>query len=225
MRIFLLLVLLGAPAWPQLTSRYAAADFPLTADPAAPQWRDAPSVVTSAGRNGEPLANADTEIRSRWTDRNLYFLFTSRYESMHLKPQPSTKTETWGLWDYDVVEVFIGHDAQNIGRYKEFEVSPQGEWVDLDVDRSRPGKHVDWLWNSGFRFQTDIDSSRKIWRCEMQIPWKAIDPRPPATGNQLRLNLYRIEGAPPNRRYIAWRPVHSPSFHTPEAFGTLRLTK
>jgi hypothetical protein len=57
----------------------------------------------------------------------------------------------------------------------------------------------------------------------MRIPWTAIDPRPPAAGNELRLNLYRVEGAPPARKFIAWRPVNSDSFHTPEAFGTLRL--
>ncbi len=56
-----------------------------------------------------------------------------------------------------MVEAFIGHDLANIDLYKEFEVSPQGEWVDLDVDRKRQGKEVDWLWNSGFHFKTRID--------------------------------------------------------------------
>lgn len=198
-------------------------DFALTADPANPRWRGVPPVSAGQSRNGEPMPASRTEVRSLWTRRYLYFLFNAPYESMKLTPSPSTVKETWGLWDYDVVEVFIGWDPKNTGRYKEFEVSPQGEWVDLDVDRGRPGRHVDWQWDSRFEVRTRVDGARKIWNCEMRIPWKAIDPRKPAPGNELRLNLYRIEGSEPNRKYIAWRPVHSPSFHTPEAFGILRL--
>ena len=59
----------------------------------------------------------------------------------------------------------------------------------------------------------------------MRIPWKAIDSAPPSPGHELRVNLYRIEGAPPNRIFLAWRPVDSDSFHTPEKFGLLRLVE
>ncbi len=58
----------------------------------------------------------------------------------------------------------------------------------------------------------------------MQIPWSSIDPRPVQAGNELRLNLYRIEGGP-NRKFIAWQAVNSESYHTPEKFGRLRLTE
>lgn len=206
-----------------LESRYAARDARLTADPQAVLWKDIAGVVTSNGRHGEPIPGSRTEVRSRWTKRHLYFLFIAQYESMHLTPSPSTVKETWGLWEYDVAEVFIGWDREHIRRYKEFEVSPQGEWVDLDVDRDRSAKAVDWVWDSGFRSRTRVDAANKIWYCEMQIPWKSIDPRRPAAGAELRLNLYRIEGAPPNRKYIAWRLVNGPSFHAPESFGVLRL--
>mgnify|MGYP001093540332 CR=1 FL=1 len=229
MRAFSLLLLAclspGPPSGEVMLSRYAPAEFELTADPEAPPWRDAPAVVTESGRYGEPIANARTEIRSRWTDGHLYFLFISRYETLHLRPQPNPDRETWGLWDYDVVEVFIGHDLERINRYKEFEVSPQNDWIDLDVDRDRDGPKVDWKWNSGMKSKTRIDEARRTWYCEMAIPWPAIAPRPPRESDQFRLNLYRIEGAEPNRKYIAWRPVHSPSYHTPEAFGRLILVK
>lgn len=206
-----------------LDSQQVKADFPLTANPRTGHWRRAPMVVAERDRYGKPEPAARTEIRSLWTAKNLYFLFSSRFETMYLRPQPQPDQETWGLWDYDVVEVFIGHDLENINRYKEFEVSPRAEWVDLDVDRDRKEKEVDWLWNSNFRFRTRIDRKAKIWYCEMQIPWESIDTRKPVPGNQLRLNLYRIEGGPEPRKYITWQPVQSPSFHTPEAFGRLRL--
>ena len=208
-----------------LLSLESPRDFALTADPRAPQWKNVRGVVTASDRYGKPVPGAETEIRSRWTAGNLYFLFSSRYERMKLAANPKTSEETWGLWDYDVVEVFIGYDFERIGRYKEFEVSPLGEWVDLDVDRERKGREVDWLWNSRFRFHTRVDEAAKMWYCEMQIPWSSIDARPAKAGNELRLNLYRIEDSEPGRKFIAWRPVHSPSYHTPKAFGLLRLVR
>lgn len=206
-----------------LVSSRAGADFELSADPFAKAWRKAPSVATSSERWGKPVAGARTEIRSRWTASSLYFLFISQYESLHRQPNAPLDRDSWGMWDYDVAEVFIGDDLERIHLYKEFEVSPWGEWIDLDVDKTRKGKEVDAAWNSGFRHRTRIDEKRKIWYCEMQIPWNAIKRQPPKRGDELRLNLYRIEGAGENRKYIAWRPVNSPSYHTPEAFGRLRL--
>ena len=76
-----------------------------------------------------------TEIRSRWADKNLYLLFVCPYEELYAKPDPSYTAETNKLWEWDVAEVFIGSDFQNIKRYTEFQVSPRGEWVDLDIDR------------------------------------------------------------------------------------------
>ena len=209
----------------EMQSEYMAKPFPLTADPDAAQWKNVAGVETSHDRYGKEVPGARTEIRSRWTRRDLYFLFISQYQTQHLKGQPSKRKETWGLWEYDVVEVFIGWNALKPRQYKEFEVSPEEDWVDLDCDRDRKGTEVDWRWDSGFRARSRLDADRKIWYCGMAIPWKAIDQRQPREGNQLRLNLYRIEGAPPNRKYLAWRPVNAPSFHTPEAFGQIRLVK
>jgi hypothetical protein len=206
-----------------LASKAMAADVALTADPRAAHWRDVKGVVTATDRFGKPVPNGRTEIRSRWTDKNLYFLFVSNFDSTHLRPEHTPGKETWGLWDYDVVEVFIGWDLKNIHLYKEFEVSPRDEWVDLDVDKNNKAKMVDWLWNSNFRFKSHVDQGRKVWVCEMQIPWSSIETRPVKAGNELRLNLYRIEGAPPNRKFIAWQPVMNESYHTPERFGRLRL--
>lgn len=198
------------------------ADFAPTADPDAPQWK-VQGVFAATDPFGKPLPEARTEIRSRWTRENFYLLFISPYETLHLTPKPTPDKETWGIWEFDVVELFIGHDLTHINRYKEFEVTPQGEFVDLDVDKDKPGLTIDWLWDSRMKYKTRIDRERKIWYCEMQVPWKGIDPRPPAAGNELRMNLYRIEGAPPNRKYIVWNKIDNPSYHTPEKFGRLRL--
>jgi hypothetical protein len=204
-------------------SRFASADFALTADPQAAQWKDAPAVFAGNGPRGEPVAGHRSEIRSRWTNGNIYFLFVCPYKELHLKPDPVTTAETNELWNWDVAEVFIGSDFQRITRYKEFEVSPQGEWVDLDIDRVKPLPEGGWLWNSGFAVKARIDSQHKVWYGEMRVPFKSIDPRPPAAGNQLRVNYFRCQGAEPGRKFIAWRPTGQASFHVPQAFGILKL--
>ncbi len=215
-----------APAQETFSIPRSGKDRPLSTDPAAAPWAKGGQLVIDQDRYGRPVAGARTEVRGAWTKKYLYLLFASQFEKMSLKTNPSAKKETTGLWDYDVVEVFIGADLEHIGRYKEFEVSPQNEWVDLDVDLGRQGKQVDWEWDAGFERSSRIDQAARVWYCAMRIPWKSIAggfaPRP---GREYRLNLYRIEGAEPTRKYLAWRPVNSPSFHTPSAFGRLRLTQ
>ncbi len=204
-------------------SHRAPADFALTADSDAAAWRDVAGIFMDHGPKGDPVAGHRTEVRSRWTSNNLYFLFICPYQELHLHPHPSRTTETNQLWDWDVAEVFIGTNFENIHRYKEFEMSPQAEWVDLDIDSTKMGNADAWLWNSGFEVKARIDASRKIWYGEMRIPIKSIDDRPPAAGIEMRINFYRCQGADPNRKYIAWQPTHSATFHVPEAFGRLRL--
>ncbi|MGH9594029.1 MAG: carbohydrate-binding family 9-like protein, partial [Bryobacteraceae bacterium] len=80
-------------------------------------------------------------------------------------------------------------------------------------------------WNSGFQVAARIDPAAKIWYGAMKIPYRAVDSRAPKAGLTLRANLYRIEGPEPNRKYICWRPTHSPTFHMPVAFGILKLVE
>lgn len=207
-----------------LGSRFTSKTPALEANPRSPPWRNAPLVIAAQDRFGKPLPEARTEIRSLWTPTHLYFLFTAKYESMYLRPVPQLDKETHGLWDFDVVEVFIGHNLEQQNLYKEFEVSPRGEWVDLDIDKSKENIAA-WSWNSGFEFKTRIDEASKTWHCLMKIPWTSIARAAPVAGQEFRLNLYRIEGGPEPRKYITWQAVNSPSFHTPAAFGRLQLKK
>jgi hypothetical protein len=206
-----------------IDSRYAASDFHLTANPRAGQWKNEPAIFAENGPRGEPVLGHGTEIRSRWTLHNIYFLFICPYQELNLKPNPSRSAETNNLWNWDVAEVFVGSDFNRITRYKEFEVSPQSEWVDLDIDRVKPLPEGGWLWNSGFRVKARIDAHQKIWYGEMRIPLHSIDSRPPAPGLRMRINFYRCQGREPGRRFIAWQPTGKPDFHVPESFGVLKL--
>jgi hypothetical protein len=209
-----------------IESRSSKSEFALTADPNAAHWRNVKPVIAGNDAMGKPTPGHRTEIRSLWTDKNIYFLFTAPYETLHLKPNPSSSTETNKLWEWDVAEVFIGTDFKNIRRYKEFQVSPQNEWVDLDIDRDNPLPEGGWRWNApGYEVKARIDKDKNIWYGEMKIPIASIDTRPPAAGNEMRINFYRLQGPPPNRKGIAWQPTGGRSYHVPEAFGRLVLKK
>ena len=208
-----------------IVSTSTKADFALNADPTSANWKSVTGVVTDNGRFGEKIPNHRTEIRSVWTSKYLYLLFICQYEELNLKPNPSTTTETNKLWEWDVAEAFIGTDFKDIKHYTEYQVSPQGEWVDLDIDRKpTPAKH-DVDWNSGYEVKARIDAANKVWCGAMKIPMSKLDKRKPKVGLEMRANFYRIQGPTATKKYINWQPVNNNNYHTPEAFGLLRLGK
>ena len=208
----------------EAVSYHSNDDFPLTADPASPAWKSVRGVTFEHGRYGERVPGHLTEVRSRWTTANLYLLYVCPYESLYPKPGAAAAGETNELWNWDVAELFIGSDFENIRRYKEFEVSPRGEWLDLSIELNPGGKHkIDWLWNSGFTSRTRVDERNKTWYLEMRIPMSSLAEWKPEPGRAFRANFYRIQGMP--RKFLAWQPVNQDWFHRPEAFGKLVLAK
>jgi alpha-galactosidase len=103
--------------------------------------------------------------------------------------------------------------------YKEFEVAPNGMWIDLDIIPSGRGDL-----KSGLTRSVHVDAERKIWTAELAIPMRALTTKfdPSAAW---RVNFYRVEGKVEPRNYLAWQPTMSPqpNFHVPERFGTLRF--
>jgi len=201
----------------------AEKDSALTLDATSDFWRASRTIHIERDKYGKPAPKFRTEVRTRWTKSNLYFLFACPYEELYLKPDPKTTEETNELWNWDVAEAFIGSDFENIKRYKEFEVSPQGEWVDLDIDLTKPHHEDGWKWNSGFEAKARIDHEKHVWYAAMRIPFSSIDSRPPAVGNTLRINLFLSEGPKSNHQELTWQPSMSESFHVPEKFGLIRL--
>ena len=208
-----------------IQSTWAKSDPPLDTNSSSSFWQGSPAVYMDADTHGNRDPKYRTEIRARWTRRNLYFLFVCPYEELDLKPNPTTSAETNELWNWDVAEAFIGSDFNDIRRYKEFEISPQGEWIDLDIDLDKPQHEDGWKWNSGFTASARIDKRAHVWYGAMRIPYSAIDTRPAAAGNLLRINLFRSQGPASNRHQIAWQAPMSNSFHVPERFGLLKLVK
>lgn len=141
----------------------------------------------------------------------LYVLFICLYHELYLKPSPDTEKETNELWKWDVAELFIGSDFQDIKRYKEFEVSPQGEWVDLDINLALPHHETGWTWNSGFEVAARIDHEAHVWHGAMRIPFKAIDERGPAAGISSAPICFAARGRPDiNRTSLGGLPWPRP---------------
>lgn len=189
-------------------------------------WHTAtPALVDRGSRDAVPRPEVATEVRALWTTKHLYLAFTCPFTKLTVFQSPTSDRERVGgvgesLWDRDVVEAFIAPDSQHPGRYAEFEVAPTAEKLDVLINGP---EDKDFEWSSGFVAATHLDRNRNVWTCEMRIPLEKFAGQAPAVGKQWRLNLYRCDRA--NRAFLAWNPVLTGSFHTPERFGTLEFTE
>jgi hypothetical protein len=166
----------------------------------------------------------DTEVRGFWTARSLYLLFACPYRSLNRFPPGPDGRDRDKLWDRDVVEVFLGDDWKNIRHYREYEIAPTGERVDLAIDLDGGGEGR--AWSSGWETRARIDQAAKIWYAAARIPLASVSSARVAPGTRWRINLYRIDGEGPDsqRRFLCWQPtcvVNRDPNHVPEAFGTL----
>lgn len=188
--------------------------------PSSPDWEQAPPFRFDADWQGK---NADsersTEARLLWTPATLYIRFVSRYRTLTIFPDADSNGRRDKLWDRDVAEVFLQPDSSIPQRYKEFEVSPNGFWIDLDI----AGGGLQNL-KSGLHRRVSINESAKTWTAELAIPMNSLvqhfDPH-----SVWRVNFYRVEGPTEPRFYSAWRPTNTPqpNFHVPERFGYLKF--
>ncbi len=205
-----------------ITAIESKKDADLDLNPRSKFWKHAQPVFITANTMGQP-APYRTEVRAVWTKDNLYLLYTAPYDELNLKPNPDPTKETNRLWNWDVAEAFIGWDYQNIRQYKELEVSPQGEWVDLNIDLDKKGNRDAIKWDSGYKVAARIDKDKKIWYAAMKIPFASISNSAPEAGQKLRIGLFRCAGTTQNRLILSWQPTMSMTFHSPEHFGTLLL--
>jgi alpha-galactosidase len=167
------------------------------------------------GKNADP--QRETEVRLLWTPETLYLRFHAKYRLVTVFHDAAANGRHDQLWDRDVAEVFLQPDPSNPHRYKEFEVSPNGFWIDLDI---APGEKSDL--KSGLRRRVIPNEAGKTWTAELVLPIKSlVEPFEPTS--RWRVNFYRVEGASEPRFYSAWRPTRTPvpNFHVPEAFGSL----
>ena len=126
-------------------------------------------------------------------------------------PPPAPPGALWGLWEHEVVELFVlGADGRS---YTEVELGPHGHHLLLRLDgRRNPIERclpLDAAW-------TYVPGR---WRAQTVLPFAVLPPRP------WRGNAYAVHGATP-RRFLAWAPVPgaAPDFHALERFRPLEGT-
>ena len=175
---------------------------------------------------GTEYPQSETRAAAAWSLTNIYFAFRCRYLTLNIYEGEDPAEERWELWDRDVVEVFINPTPDCITHYYEFEVSPNNQWIDLEIDKTKNPFYYP-AWCSGFTHATRIDVENHVWTCEMCIPLTSMLAGAPHPGAEWRLNLYRADGpSPPSsqRRLMSWVTITGgDTFHTPNRFGTIRF--
>ena len=201
----------------------------LNADPNSATWAHASSTwIARDCTHRIDYPKIKTEVRGFWTDTDLYLLFVSPYTELNLWLPVDNSKDRLNLWDRDVVEFFLGDDWTNIRHYREFEIAPTGDWVDLAINLDKDSYGAEW--NSGWQRLARIDEKNHIWYAAARVPLSSVSEIRVVAGTKWRANLYRIDGLGPDtvRRFMCWQPtcvVNRDPNHVPENFGTLNFTK
>jgi predicted TIM-barrel fold metal-dependent hydrolase len=191
-------------------------------------WQTAKPVrLEQSWRDGSARPELSTTVRALWSPKHLYLAYECPFTRLTVFEPPQSDRKRFdlnrdgvSLWDRDVVEAFIGTDAEMPRHYAEFEVAPTNERLDVMVV-NLPAK--DFEWSSHFQSVVNVDTKAKVWKCEMSIPLSTLADSRPVVGTRWRLNLFRCDRA--NRAGLAWRPPLTGTFHTPERFGVLEFVE
>jgi len=204
----------------EIVAPYVSHAIKLDAPHPAAEWQAAnPAAFCSDWQGKNPDPERETQVRVLWSRDTLYLRYECRYRELYVFDDSEANGRRDHLWERDVAEAFLQPDPSREGYYKEFEVSPNGMWIDLDVF---PGGISDL--KSGMQRSVVMNEKSHTWVAELSIPMKALTSHfdPSAVW---RANFYRIEGSREPRCYAAWQPTHTPApnFHVPAAFGKLRF--
>jgi len=170
---------------------------------------------------------AEVRVASLWSARYVYFAFRCRYSALNVYEGEDAAKERWELWNRDVVEVFANPEPARVNHYYEFEVAPNNQWIDLEIDKDKTPFN-DAKWDSGFEHATRVEASHHQWTCEMRIPVRAMGVEGLELGAVWRVNFFRADGpgGDTQRRFMSWSTIpEGKTFHVPTRFGRLRFVK
>ncbi|MGQ0540778.1 MAG: carbohydrate-binding family 9-like protein [Blastocatellia bacterium] len=209
----------------QFRIAHTSTDFPVS-ELANKSWEKADTMTIDKYWSGKTApAGRHFEADLLWSDTALYVRFVANQsEPLVVSDRPNLKSKMLGLWDRDVCEIFIAPNTSEPRKYFEFEVAPNGEWIDLAIDLTSGKRDTDWDYVSGMESAAKIEKDRVVMA--VKIPWNAFGKTPKA-GDVWLGNLFRCIGKDPDRGYLAWQPTMTevPSFHVPEKFGEFVFTK
>jgi cytochrome c oxidase cbb3-type subunit III len=228
----LALQLLSVPCFAQKMYDIYRAASPILIDAKLdePAWQQAPAVGDFHFPWFKEGVKEPTVAKILWDDEHLYVSWLAR--DKHIS---AFITERHGpVSKDDCVEIFISPNPEKVRNYYTFEINAIGTML----NRAR----TDWwtgppTWEpEGVRYRTTFHGLPKKeesaeddeWIVEAAIPLKNFvrdaAHTPPRDGDVWRLNLQRLGGRT-NAQSSTWSPLPegTRSFHTPEAFGTVRF--
>jgi hypothetical protein len=200
-------------------------DFPIT-EFGNQNWKKAEEILIENYWSGKK-ANVGRHAKAKllWSDSSFYIRFeVNQAEPLVVSEKPNLKTKTDGLWNRDVCEIFVAPNPAESNEYFEFEVSPNGEWIDLKIHRLHDRRETDFNYNSGMETWAKIEIGKVLMA--IKIEWKAFG-KIPQVKDVWKGNLFRCVGSGTTRGYLAWSPTktETPNFHVPEAFGKFEFVK
>jgi len=191
-----------------------------------PEWKRADGIQVSKYWNGETApVGRRANVRMLWSATSLYVRFEANQgEPLIVSEKPQIAKKTMGLWNRDVVEIFLAPDTKQPRKYFEFEVAPTGEWIDLAIDYTGTERRTDWDFRSGMTSAAKAEKEKVV--LTMKIPWTTFGVTPKA-GDVWLGNLFRCVGKDPTRGYLTWQPTmtEQPNFHVPDKFGKFEFKK
>lgn len=173
--------------------------------------------------DGSPVPQTlRTSVVPLWNHQALFLIFSGAYQRP-VPPVPERIDRTERLWELEeVYECFVGLDARQSQTYLEFEVAPDGRWIDLQINFQGGFTGKAPLAPTGFRCRSSVSSG--IWSSVFQIPWPALGCSSDLPGC-LDCNFYRSVPASLGGHLMSWAPVGygERCFHRPEKFGRMVL--
>jgi alpha-galactosidase len=212
----------------ETSAKHSANDFAPDGDLSKEMWKNANWIEfdhDAAGKIENPAVR--TRVTALWTAHYIYFAFSARYDSLNTYEGEDIAKERWELWNRDVVEVFLNPQPERMTHYYEFEVAPNNQWIDLEIEKKKTPFN-DASWNSGFEHATRIDAKYHLWTTEMRIPLSALGVTAIHDGDLWRVNFFRAtrRGGDDHRFFLAWSPIpQGGTFHEPTRFGILHFLK
>lgn len=208
----------------RIVAKLSPKDFAVDGDLGKPVWSKAAWVRFDHDMRGRKhYPRAQTEVAAAWTASSVYLAYRCHYTSLNVYENEDPSRERWELWERDVVEAFINPTPERVNHYYEFEVAPNNQWLDLEIDKDKTPFN-DASWNSDFEHSTRIDTNNHIWTCEMRIPLASLGVTRIEPGVRWRVNLFRADGPDGGRRLMAWSTIpEGQTFHVPTRFGILEF--
>ncbi len=131
-------------------------------------------------------------------------------------PPPGPAGPCWGLWEHEVVEVFVAGPGP---AYTEIELGPHGHHLVLRLEGTRQVVQrelpLDYSVSGAVGPQAEGPQAEGRWQGVARLDRNLLPPGPH------RLNAYAIRGEAGARRFLAWQavPGEEPDFHQLSCFA------